>query len=128
MKKLLLILLIVKTNIAYPQVPYEYNEYDDMPGTEEGFWILLIFLLLCAFFFGYLYGIDTRDKQIQDEEVEERIAKERTEANLQSWENLSDKEKSLWKELRTLNRFGATENEEARVIEIINELDKLDVK
>ena len=127
MKRLLLILLIVKTNIAYPQVLYEYSEYDDMPGTEEGFWIILIISLLSAFFFGYLYGIEARNKQLGREKDEEIIAKEREKANLKSWENLPDKQKSLWKELRTLNRRGATESEEARIKEILEELDKLEI-
>ena len=127
MKRLLLILLIVKTNIAYPQVPYEYSEYDDMPGTEEGFWIIFIISLLSAFFFGYLYGIEARNKQLGREKDEEIIAKEREKANLKSWENLPDKQKSLWKELRTLNRRGATESEEASIKEILEELDKLEI-
>ena len=135
MKKLLIILLIIRTNIAYSQVPIEYDQYDDMPMTEEGAIAIVIISLLAAFFFGYLYGIDARNKQIDREKSEEiiakEIAKERAkeieETNRKDWENLSDKQKILWKELRTLNPIGATESEEARMIEIFEELDKLEI-
>ena len=79
MKKLLLILLIIRTNIAYSQVPVEYNYLDDVQESIPMRFRLLFLILTLAvafFFIGYLYGIEARDKQVYEEKLEAIKAKE----------------------------------------------------
>jgi len=79
MKKLLLILLLIKTNITYPQVPVEYDYSEDLQsGIPMRYRLLfLILILVVAFFFiGYLYGIEARDKQVYEEKMEAIKARE----------------------------------------------------
>ena len=79
MKKLLLILLLIKTNITYPQVPVELDYSEDLQsGIPMRYRLLfLILILVVAFFFiGYLYGIEARDKQVYEEKMEEIKARE----------------------------------------------------
>ena len=79
MKKLLLILLLIKTNITYPQVPVEYDYPEDLQsGIPMRYRLLfLILILVVAFFFiVYLYGIEARDKQVYEEKMEAIKARE----------------------------------------------------
>jgi hypothetical protein len=79
MKKLLLILLIIRTNISYSQVPVEYNYLDDVQESIPMRFRLLFLILTLAvafFFIGYLYGIEARDKQVYEEKLEAIKAKE----------------------------------------------------
>jgi len=79
MKKLLLILLLIKTNITYPQVPVELDYSEDLQsGIPMRYRLLfLILILVVAFFFiGYLYGIEARDKQVYEEKMEAIKARE----------------------------------------------------
>ena len=79
MKKLLLILLLIKTNITYPQVPVEYDYSKDLQSEIPMRYrlLFLILILVVAFFFiGYLYGIEARDKQVYEEKMEAIKARE----------------------------------------------------
>ena len=79
MKKLLLILVLIKTNIAYPQVPVEYDYSEDLQSEIPMRYRLLFLILTLAvafFFIGYLYGIEARDKQDYEEKMEEIKARE----------------------------------------------------
>lgn len=79
MKKLLLILVLIKTNIVYPQVPVEYDYYEDLQSEIPMRYRLLFLILTLAvafFFIGYLYGIEARDKQVYEEKMEEIKARE----------------------------------------------------
>ena len=79
MKKLLLILLLIKTNISYPQVPVEYDYSEDLQSVIPMRYrlLFLILILVVAFFFiGYLYGIEARDKQVYEEKMEAIKARE----------------------------------------------------
>jgi len=79
MKKLLLILLLIKTNITYPQVPVEYDYSEDLQSVIPMRYrlLFLILILVVAFFFiGYLYGIEARDKQVYEEKMEAIKARE----------------------------------------------------